>query len=221
VSGEGTFSELDPATAALVRLSARITGGTEEQVREGLAECAQQATPDVWIEELVLQSYLFAGFPRALNAAREWRRSPQATDHRPQSARGTRNEGYENLYSWRERGEETCRTVYGPMYEKLRSNIRDLHPALDEWMIVEGYGKVLSREGLDLPRRELCIVAACVAAGQDRQLHSHLHGARNAGVADQVIASALQALDGVVQGESLKSAHLLWQRVKGKGRPQR
>ena len=28
----------------------------------------------LWVEELMLQSYLFAGFPRALNAAREWRR---------------------------------------------------------------------------------------------------------------------------------------------------
>ena len=64
------------------------------------------------------------------------------------------------------------------MYDRLRENIRHLHPLLDDWMIDEGYGKVLSRPGLDLPRRELCIVAACAATGQDRQLHSHLHGAR-------------------------------------------
>jgi 4-carboxymuconolactone decarboxylase len=222
VRGEGTFSTLDRATAALVRLSARITGGTEEAVRDGLAECEAEGAPAVWIEELVLQSYLFAGFPRALNAAREWRRfsanSGQTGAVRGQlagdgSQSGT---GYENVFAWRQRGEETCETVYGPMYEKLRSNIRDLHPALDEWMIVEGYGKVLSRDGLDLPRRELCIVAACVAAGQDRQLHSHLHGARNAGVADEVIEAALQALDRVVPGEAMKSALLLWHRVRGK-----
>ena len=31
--------------------------------------------PDrAWVEELLLQTYLFAGFPRALNATREWRR---------------------------------------------------------------------------------------------------------------------------------------------------
>ena len=29
--------------------------------------------------------------------------------------------------------------MYGATYERLRHNIRALHPALDAWMIVEGY----------------------------------------------------------------------------------
>ena len=216
---------LDAATAALVRLSARITGGTETDVREGLAECGEKRTPERWIEELVLQSYLFAGFPRALNAVREWQRTTRGQGSGRGAQRGSETEpvglqqsvdGYQSVYAWRERGEEACRVVYGEMYEKLRENIRGLHPAMDDWMIVEGYGKVLSRDGLDLPRRELCIVAACVAAGQERQLHSHLHGSRNAGVPDGAIEGVLAALDGVVPAESLKKAQLLWQRVKGK-----
>src|SRR6185503_20806553 len=99
-----------------------------------------------------------------------------------------------DLAAWRERGEETCAVVYGDHYEKLRENIRALHPALDEWMIVDGYGKVLSRDGLDLSRRELCIVAACAASGQDRQLHSLLHGALNVGIAPSVVEAALEAI---------------------------
>ena len=94
--------------------------------------------------------------------------------------------------------------------------IRRLHPALDEWMIVEGYGKVLSRPGLDLPRRELCIIAACIAARQDRQLHSHLHGAVNAGAAPATVDAALVAVRDVVPDGAIVSATLLWNRVKGK-----
>jgi 4-carboxymuconolactone decarboxylase len=221
-----SLDALDPPTAALVRLSARITGGSEAMVREGLAECAGVSVPPVWVEELILQSYLFAGFPRALNAAREWRRSLGHEGERPGNggpAEGDRplagrrsDETYASIYDWRVRGEEMCAVVYGEMYEKLRANIRRLHPQLDEWMIVEGYGKVLSREGLDLPRRELCIVAACVAAQQDRQLHSHLHGARNAGVSIAAMDATLDALRGVVPGAAADGAALLWQRVKGK-----
>ena len=118
-------------------------------------------------------------------------------------------------------GDETYRDYVelGPaaFYEKLRGNIRALSPSLDEWMIVEGYGKVLSREGLDLGRRELCIVAACAAAGQDRQLHSHLHGALNAGVPADVVRAALECLVGVVNEEMLARARLLFERVVGKG----
>jgi 4-carboxymuconolactone decarboxylase len=218
-----TVPALDAATAALVRQSARITAGSEAEVRVGFAECNAADVSQRWQEELVLQSYLFAGFPRALNAAREWRKSQgtsagMATERSGGASFASRaNEGYADVFEWRERGEMTCETVYGAFYEKLRGNIRALSPALDEWMIVEGYGKVLSREGLDLGRRELCIVAACAAAGQDRQLHSHLHGALNAGVPADAVRAALDSLGGVVDGDSLVRARLLFERIVGKG----
>jgi 4-carboxymuconolactone decarboxylase len=81
-------------------------------------------------------------------------------------------------------------------------------------MIVEGYGKVLSRPGLDLPRRELCIVAACAATAQDRQLQSHLHGARNAGVAELVVTDALGALRDAIPEPLLSRALRLWDRIR-------
>ena len=51
------------------------------------------------------------------------------------------------------------RQVYGDNYAKLRENVKKLHPALDTWMLVEGYGRTLSRTGLDLARREFCVIA--------------------------------------------------------------
>jgi 4-carboxymuconolactone decarboxylase len=224
--GHTTVPALDAATAALVRQSARITAGSEAEIREGFAECRAARVSERWQEELVLQSYLFAGFPRALNAAREWRKSqagvagegaePSGGASSGASFASRADEGYSDVVEWRARGEATCHTVYGEFYEKLRGNIRSLSPALDEWMIVEGYGKVLSRSGLDLGRRELCIVAACAAGGQDRQLHSHFHGALNAGVTAEVVRAGLNCLAGVVPDETLERARLLFQRVLGK-----
>ncbi|HET7586081.1 MAG TPA: carboxymuconolactone decarboxylase family protein [Gemmatimonadaceae bacterium] len=172
---------LDAATAALVVLAAEIAAGDEGDVRRAVQRALQAAAPHLWIEELVLQSYLFAGFPRTLNAGRVWRKmSGRPAPPAVPPAAGDRER-------WRTLGERTCAIVYGASYERLRVNIRALHPELDDWMIVEGYGKVLSRPGLDLVRRELCIVAVCAVTGQERQLHSHLRGARNAGAsADQV-----------------------------------
>ena len=203
-------STLDAETVALVRLSGVIAAGTEPQMRDALVRAATECRPE-WVEEVVLQSYLFAGFPRALNAAREWRRVSQRLAPASDEAEDV-NLGEE----WRERGEQTCAAVYDGMYEKLRLNVRDLHPALDSWMVVDGYGKVLSRPGLDLPRRELCIVAACAAMGQDRQLHSHLRGALNVGVEPAVLDEALAAIAGLVGAERTRSAQLLLARVLGK-----
>lgn len=200
-----TLTELDAATRCLVRVAAVLAGSTEEQVRSELHR-ASTTTPHKWIEELLLQTYLFAGFPRALNGTREWRRIVgKAGDGCSEAARSV---------DVKTRGEYTCARVYGEMYERLRENIRDLHPLLDEWMIVEGYGKVLSRPELDLGRRELCIVAACAATGQDRQLQSHLHGARNVGVPERVVTESLLSLDTLIPEALLSRATRLWDRIR-------
>jgi 4-carboxymuconolactone decarboxylase len=176
-------------------------------MRAVMSDAISEVDP-VAVEEIILQSYLFAGFPRALNAARAWRvtsgRSAPVDDAEA---------SVEDLELWRKRGEETCAIVYGDNYEKLRQNIRELHPALDEWMIVDGYGKVLSRPGLDLRTRELCIVAACAVAGQQRQLHSHLHGALNAGASGAEIAAVLDALTDLISRDDLMRYRQLLQKV--------
>lgn len=205
-----SYSELDDATRVLVQLSAAVAASDEAIVRSWLAQASRDVPPE-HVEELLLQSYLFCGFPRALNATREWRR----VSRRPApSADEAEDVGLGA--EWRERGEQTCAAVYGDMYERLRLNVRDLHPALDAWMVVDGYGKVLGRPGLDLQRRELCVVAACAAMGQDRQLHSHLHGARNVGVDPAALAATLDAIAALIGAERSRSAQLLLARVLGK-----
>ena len=183
---------LDEEHVALVRLSAAIAAGDEVSMRAEIARSAVNVRPE-WVEEVILQSYLFAGFPRALNAAREWRKaSGRSAPTHEDSAHFT------DAAAWAAEGERTCAIVYGPFYERLRHNIRSLHPALDAWMIVEGYGKVLSRPQMDLKERELCVVAACAAAGHDRQLHSHLHGALNAGASPAELGAVLEVLSDAI-----------------------
>jgi 4-carboxymuconolactone decarboxylase len=205
-SNTGSLQHLEDPTRSLVRLAAVVTAGSEDDIRRAMTEVAT-VVPHAWVEELLLQTYLFAGFPRALNATREWRRVVPA---------GAVDTDARTLEQWRADGERTCAAVYGAMYARLRENIRALHDRLDDWMVTEGYGKVLSRPALDLPRRELCIVAACAAAGQDRQLHSHLHGALNVGVAPAVVTAAIDAIADVVGTERARSVSLLWARVVGK-----
>ena len=198
------LSALDDETRHLVRLAAIVSAGDEPAVRDAVIR-AETVVRAAWVEEMLLQTYLFAGFPRALNAMREWRRVHPTVSTEPVAREPTRLDG-----------EATCATVYGPMYDRLRDNIRHLHPLLDDWMITEGYGKVLSRPGLDLARRELCIVAACAATLQDRQLHSHLHGARNAGAAVSVVDAVVDSLTDVLGPARLRDVKLLWARVRGK-----
>jgi 4-carboxymuconolactone decarboxylase len=200
--------ELDEPTAMLVRLAGAIAGGSEADVRSNIAACTQHVDP-IWVEEIILQSYLFAGLPRTLNAMREWRRM----SGRAAPAQDDGSETESRAAEWRARGEATCAAVYGPMYDRLRINIDALHPALDAWMVVEGYGKVLGRPQLDLMRRELCIVAVCAVVKQDRQLQSHLHGALNVGATPEQIAGALVAVEGMIGKTALARALAMLKRV--------
>ncbi|QJR34886.1 carboxymuconolactone decarboxylase family protein [Gemmatimonas groenlandica] len=204
-----TLDTLDAETAALVRLAAVLAGGSEAEVRAELSEVNGGVDP-IWVEEVILQTYLFAGFPRALNAARDWRRISGRLAPTPAE------DGEGDVLDFVARGEATCATVYGEFYDRLRMNIRGLHPALDRWMITEGYGKVLGRPLLDLARRELCVVAACAIARQDRQLHSHLHGALNAGAAAGVVTAALHVVSPLIGDDDMRRYLGLWARVQGK-----
>jgi 4-carboxymuconolactone decarboxylase len=208
-TGDVNVHALDPATRELVRLSIVIATAREPELREGMRRAVESSVNPVWVEELILQSYIFAGFPRALNAAREWRRASGI----PAPAEDANSSG-EHYALWRERGEATCATVYGAAYERLRHNIRELHPALDEWMIVEGYGKLLGRPALDLARRELCIVAVCGALEQERQLHAHLHGALNAGATTAEVSDTLELVAGYVGADAASRYAHLWERVR-------
>ncbi|HEY2340817.1 MAG TPA: carboxymuconolactone decarboxylase family protein [Steroidobacteraceae bacterium] len=203
---EAPYTTLDSPTAQLVDLAAVLAAGTEAEMRSTLEAAARSVIDPVWVEELVLQTHLFAGFPRTLNGMRLWRR---ASNRVAESA-----DFEESLRAlWTSRGEQTCEEVYGALYKRLRANIRSLHPALDSWMI-DLYGRVLGRPGLDLKRRELCIVAACAALEQDRQLHSHLHGALNAGANPEEVDDTLRIVGPRLSAESGHRYSLLWARVR-------
>lgn len=196
----------DESTQALLQLSAAVAAGDRSHRLEAMRAAAEVA-PARSVEEALLQSYLFLGFPAALTALADWR-----------EVSGTRSmleTEPPDLATWGRRGERVCRTVYGRAYEKLRGNVRRVHPAMDEWMVHEGYGKVLAREGLDLGTRELCIVAILAATGWEPQLHSHLRGALHAGCEPAVVDAALEAGLAMTEDEDWRTgARSLWSRVR-------
>ena len=210
-----TLGVIDDATRCLVQIAAAIAGADESTVRLVMESALNVADP-ARVDEVILQSYLFAGFPRTLNAARTWRAVSGIAAPVADPDAELRNDS-----DWVERGEKTCSVVYGESYEMLRENIRALHPALDSWMITDGYGKVLSRPALDLRLRELCIVAACAASGQQRQLHSHLHGALNAGASIDEVENVFVSLSDLIDTEELARYRSLLSHVASRRHPPR
>jgi 4-carboxymuconolactone decarboxylase len=201
---------LEAPTLALVRFAAAIAEGDEQELGARVEELLTAGTPTAWVEELLLQSLLMVGYPRTLVAVALWRRESGVP------APGSDPDAdYGRIKEWRRRGEAACAAVYGDHYLKLRRNVAALHPALDIWMVTEGYGRTLARPGLDLARRELCVVAQTAVLDTPRQLHSHLRGALNAGATVDDIEATLAAVHPLLTAAHWRRVRELWAEVSG------
>lgn len=187
----------------LVEVSAALAARDPHRLERALEAAAERAD-GAEVEEVVLQSYLFLGYPAALNAFGRWRRVSGREATAPA----------DDAHLWPERGEEVCEAVYGGQYADLRANIRRLHPDMERWMVEEGYGKVLGRPGLALPVRELCIVALLAVLDTPRQLHSHLRGALNVGATPAQVEEALEAAVEASPSEVQARARKIWDSVR-------
>ena len=82
-------------------------------------------------------------------------------------------------------------------------------PEIFRWMIVEGYGKVLSRPEVDIVDRELSIVAFLMVENHKRQLHSHIRGAINAGSSLTLLRTVIEDIGTVTRDGYQSSLRIL------------
>src|SRR5947208_15089467 len=204
---------LDARTAALVRVAAAVARGKAPELEMRFAAARDARVPGLWIEELLLQSMLVVGYPLALVAFAAWRRVGGPA---PIEGGGAEDLAHTDWESWAARGAAVCREGYGRAYHNLVVNLRALHPALEDLVLVDAYGKVIGRPGLDLKRRELCTVATTAVLGTAEQLHSHLRGALNTGASAAEIDAVLGVIDGDLDAERRCTVREQWEDVKGR-----
>jgi 4-carboxymuconolactone decarboxylase len=197
------------AVRALVRIAAALGADDREVLDRALHAAADHAAVAA-VDETLLQSSLFVGYPRVLQAFQRWRTI------RPLDAETAPAAVDASGCDWAERGAQVFATVYGAQHEKVRENVTLLHPDLAQWMVAEGYGRVIGRAGLELGVRELCIVAVLAPQDVVPQLYSHLRGALRAGVAETDVEEALViALAGVSEERSTRALQA-WQTVRSR-----
>jgi 4-carboxymuconolactone decarboxylase len=194
---------LSSRRAALVRVSASIAS-RNRTILDAALRGARTTADGAEVDEVILQSHLFVGFPDTLEAMVRWRGL---------GGSGTPDPYPEASELWRSRGEEVCSDVYGANYEKLRENVASLHPDLDRWMVEGGYGRVIGRPGLDLATRELCIAALLAVWGAPRQLHSHMRGALNAGASADELRESVEIACAIAREEDGAIARDLLARI--------
>jgi len=199
---------LDPQTLALVRIAAATATGNEAALRERMIAARSVGVQPLWVDELLLQSFLNVGYPLALVAFGVWRAVAGPVQEAGESI------AHPEWERWTDRGVEACSHVYGRTYHKLLLNLRALHPAIEPLVVVDAYGKILGRPGLDPKRRELCTLAAIAMLDAPRQLHAHLRGALNTGSSREDVDAVLAIVEGDLTKERALKLWEMWSDVR-------
>lgn len=179
------IAPLDKKDAMLAMCAALTADGHVEHTRrvfEFFLKDSDHPDPEQ-MREAILQTHLFAGYPRTLNALGAFREACKAVSN-PLSGeiklRNTPLEG-DDMALFRQRGGKLFAQLYGTLAPKIDQIARDASPDLGDWALVEGYGRVLARDVLKPAQRSLCIIAALMPLDVLPQLKGHVQGAVNLG----------------------------------------
>ncbi|MFZ1320121.1 MAG: carboxymuconolactone decarboxylase family protein [Ignavibacteria bacterium] len=137
------------------------------------------------IYETILQAHLFCGFPAAIESLKIF--NTHFSDYKPKISKY-------NTSLFRILGIRNCKLIYKNNFKKLISNITELSLDLKDWMLTDGYGKVMGRKGLNLSEREFINVSVLCTRYYENQLHSHIKGCINLGCNPEDIKNMLSGL---------------------------
>ena len=196
-------SRMTARLVRLARLSAAIVLGDWDELR-ALRRDAPSGEPDRGWREALLQSHLFAGFPRTVEAGEVLVQAgglgrPDADETRPDPV-GSAD------------GRALFERIYAEKADDVRAALARAHPVLARWIEGHAYARVLARAGLTPLERELLAIAALAAQGQERQLASHVRGAIHVGGSIEDVGRAVAAVADLVDEDALRRAERVVQR---------
>ncbi len=188
------------------RLASAIASDDLKKVRHEIESCLSWINEEK-IYETILQSYLFCGFPAIIESLRIFN----------ELTNGYRKASEEyDISEFLNRGEKNCKSIYGRNFEKLMLNMDSLSSDLRLWMILEGYGKVMGRSGLNLLEREFVNVSILCTRYYENQLYSHIKGCLNNGAKHAEVEEVFKCLEGIASHRNIEKSLEVLDSMKNK-----
>ncbi|MFT7667934.1 MAG: alkylhydroperoxidase/carboxymuconolactone decarboxylase family protein YurZ [Planctomycetota bacterium] len=190
----------------LIRLSTAIVLGEWDEVRRLRREECEQGPNRAW-RECVLQTHLFAGFPRLVQAFSVLEEVGGLGEVQANELEGS-------LKSEEERGSELFSRIYADQADGLREKLGSYHEDFGNWILEHAYARVLARPGLPADRRELLAACALAALDQDRQLASHARGSLRCGATFEELTAAFDCVQDLIGSERCTRAKRIAERFR-------
>ena len=185
--------ELTPRQQATAAIAAFTAAGHLPQLREALTDGLDAGLSICEINEVLIQMYAYAGFPRSLNGLGTFmalltERRADGTDD-PAGEPPTPLPADTNMTELGTRNQTQLAgaPVSGPLF--------DFAPAIDQFLKTHLFGDIFARDNLDWQSRELATVAALATLdGLESQLQSHVGIALNTGLTEQQLRDLIKVL---------------------------
>ncbi len=188
----------------LTKLSCYIALDNFKEIEILIGKLKYKNFKAIKIYETILHSYLFCGFPAAIESLKIFKKYYKHYKSIPNEVSN------QNL---KKSGEINCKLIYKNNYNKLLENMNRISPEMKNWMLFEGYGKVMSRTGLSLYEREFITISILTVRYFEYQLHSHLKGCIHLGAHVDLIKEILFSIKDIAGVTNYKKALKLLSRI--------
>jgi 4-carboxymuconolactone decarboxylase len=168
----------------LARVAAAAAAGRRELLRGWYRAALGNGVPVADLQEATLQVFLFAGYPRTIDAFEELEAAYGEPPPPPQEPEPG------DLLA---RGQALFRRIYGRHTPAVLEKLRSLHPDFARYVIYDAYGQVLGRPFLPVQEREVLAVAMLAVLGLKAQLKAHVRGALRVGTEPELVRVGLAA----------------------------
>lgn len=169
----------------ILKITIFMSCNDKDNARILMQDALKLHVPYTALYEALLQIHLFSGYPASIEGLSLLQ---EVYNEKPAAI-----EEY-NVQLFKQRGEKLCRDIYTTVFEKMNKRMHSFSPELSEWMIIDGYGKTLSRANLDIQTRELINICILSLGKWKQQVISHIRGALHVGVEIHDIEEAIECL---------------------------
>jgi alkylhydroperoxidase/carboxymuconolactone decarboxylase family protein YurZ len=185
---------LNARQQGIVEISAFTANGHLEKLRSALSEGLDAGLTVNEIKEILVQLYVYAGFPRSLNglntfmAVLDERRSKGIRDETGKEASPLPTDRNSLQFGMENQTKLAGQAVKGAIY--------DFAPAIDQFLKAHLFGDIFQRDNLDWQSRELAtIVALASIEGLNPQLQAHYRLGMNTGLTPDQLRACVAVLD--------------------------
>jgi 4-carboxymuconolactone decarboxylase len=213
----GNNSELNAREKAMIPISAFTASGKFAELKTALSDGLDAGLTVNEIKEILVQLYVYAGFPRSLNGINAFMdvmadRKQRGIKDNPGKEASPLPAGKTSL----ELGTENQTTLIG---QPAVGKYIEFAPVIDQFLKAHLFGDIFGRDVLDFKTREIVTISALAnMEGLNPQLQSHFKAALNIGLTESKLKGLISIIESKVGKQQADNACDLLASVLGKER---